>query len=186
MKFVDKVNINGFSSKSLDISEILEIEGLLPTRKNSVVDLNIASSGMVLTLQGMNLCQEKIVLMDRYLGTLEGKKNKAWAEAALVLAPANGYKTGKDKEWFASADDDYIDNCNEISLAKAGKKFLENKASFFSGWHYAFKTFLGRDFFLEKLAGSGLGDYTINVRDDDLQETQEKNKKVQSSDVDWT
>ena len=169
MNFHELISVKGFNAKKLNVDAIMEIESKLPSNRSAVIDSNIAAQGLMITLEGQNICQEKIALMDRYLGLLEGKKNKAWAEAALVKAKNLGHKTAKDKEWYALSDDDYITVCNEISLAKAGKKFLENKASFFSGWHYAFKSFLNRDFSLEKVAGHNFYGYNENVRSDDDQ-----------------
>lgn len=163
MMFVDLVNIDGFNIKKLDVGEVLELEKALPSNRNSAIDLNIASRGLMLTLEGQNICQEKISLLDRYLGVLEGKKNQAWAVAALETAKVKGYKTAKDKEWFALSDKSYIAVSNEISLTKAAKKFLESKSSFFSGWHYAFKTFLSRDFSLERLANLKIHEYNNDV-----------------------
>jgi len=163
MKFVDMVSVDGFSIKKLDVSTIVELEKKLPSNRNYAIDLNIASVGMIITLEGQNICQEKIALLDRYLGILEGKKNQAWAHAALDLAKTKGHKTAKDKEWFALADSSFIAVSNEISLTKAAKKFLESKASFFSGWHYAFKTFISRDFSLEKLANLKIHEYNNDV-----------------------
>lgn len=170
MKFVDLVNIDGFSIKKLDVGEIVSIEKILPSNRNSAIDINIASRGLMLTLEGQNLCQEKISLLERYLGVLEGKKNQAWAVAALETSKLKGYKTAKDKEWFALSDASFIAVSNEISLTKAAKKFLESKSSYFSGWHYAFKTFLSRDFSLERLANLKVHEYNNDV---DIQSTQD-------------
>ena len=106
-------------------------------------------------MEAQNLCQEKIVQIDRMIGFLDSKKNKAWSSAALDKSKLAGYKTVKDKEWFAQADDDFIDAANELVLAKACKKWLENKASYFSGWHYALKTFLKRDYGIENSSTIG-------------------------------
>jgi len=106
-------------------------------------------------LEAQNLCQEKIVQIDRLIGFLESEKNKAWSDAALSKSKEAGYKTVKDKEWFAQADDTYIDAANKLVLAKACKKWLENKASYFSGWHYALKTFLKRDYGIENSSTIG-------------------------------
>ena len=101
MKFVDIVNTDGFKIKNLDIKDVLDIEKSLPSNRSASIDLNIASKGLVLTLEGQNICQEKIALLDRYLGLLDGKKNQAWAYAALEMAKEKGFKTAKDKEWYA-------------------------------------------------------------------------------------
>lgn len=146
-KLHEKVSINNFSLQSIDISAIESIMNRLPA--NGIVDANIAERGLLFTLEGQNLCQEKIVQLDRWIGYLESNKNKAWSQAALHRAKEAGFKTVKDKEWHAQADDDYIEACNQLTLAKACKKWLENKASYFSGWHYSLKTFLKRDYGIE-------------------------------------
>ena len=155
--FKYKINIENFSIDSMDISDIEEVEAKLP--KSGIFDLNIAERGLVLTLEAQNIFKDKIAKIDRYLGFLDSKKNVAWTKAALIEAKAKGYKTAKDKEWFAQADDDFIKAQNEITLAKAAKKWLENKSSYFSGWHYAFKTFLRRDYSIENSTTINYGAY---------------------------
>ncbi len=147
--FKDKISLRNFSIEDIDTSEIDKLSDWLPS--SGAMDLNIAEQGLIVTLTAQNLCQEKIAQVDRLIGLRESEKSKAWSNAALVKAPAEGHKTVKSKEWFAQADDDYIKACNELVIAKACKKWFENKASHFSGWHYAFKTFLKRDYGLEKL-----------------------------------
>ena len=162
MKSLEEIlNIENFSVSSIDVSPIQELSDMLP--KTGVVDLNVAEKSLIITLEGQNLCQEKVVLLDRWIGQLEGLRNKAWSNAALVKAKESGYKTAKDKEWFAQSDDNYINILNKITLAKASKKWLENKASYFSGWHYAMKTFLKRDYSLENLANFNNPGYTNNM-----------------------
>ena len=142
--FSKRVDLSNFSIEGIDVSEIDKISDFLP--KNGVIDLNIAESALALTLEGQNLCQEKIAQVDRWIGIKETEKNKAWTYAALTLAKAAGVKTAKEKEWFAQADAGYIDACNNLTLAKACKKWFENKAGYFQTWHYALKTFLKRDY----------------------------------------
>lgn len=149
----EKMSIKNFTINSIDISPIEGIVDSLP--KSGIVDANIAESGLLQTLEGQNLCQEKIVQVDRWIGKLESLKNKAWSEAALVKAKEAGYKTAKDKEWFAQSDEDYIKCYNQLVLAKAAKKWLESKASYFLAWHYALKTFLKRDYSIENASGVG-------------------------------
>jgi hypothetical protein len=157
-KLHEKISVKTFSIEEIDISSIEEIISLLP--RNGVIDSNISEKGLLYTLEGQNLCQEKIVQIDRWIGSLSSKKNKAWSAAALHKAKEAGFKTIKDKEWYAQADDDYIEACNELVLAKACKKWLENKADYFSGWHYALKTFLRRDYSIENASGVG---YNVSV-----------------------
>lgn len=149
----DKVSISEFSIESIDISPIEEVIDNLP--RSGVIDPNIAERGLLYTLEGQNLCQEKIVQIDRWIGKLDSEKNKAWSNAALIKAKDSGYKTAKDKEWFAQSDDAYIEACNNLTLAKACKKWLENKAAYFLAWHYALKTFLKRDYSIETASGAG-------------------------------
>ena len=160
-KMIDKLNVGNFTIEGLDLSEIDKISNFLP--KNGVIDLNIAEIGLAMTLEGQNQCQEKLVLVERWIGFREMEKNKAWTSAAIDGAKKSGMKTAKDKEWFAQADSGYISACNNLTLAKAAKKWLENKASYFSGWHYAFKTFLRRDYSLEKIASSREFSYNIDI-----------------------
>ena len=177
------MSIKGFGIKSIDITSIEAIETSLP--KSGIVDANIAERGLLQTLEGQNLCQEKLVQVDRWIGRLEGEKNKAWSEASLVKAKDAGHKTAKDKEWFAQSDDDYIDAYNELILAKACKKWLENKAGYFLAWHYALKTFLRRDYSIENASGAG-----YNIGQESSAPFPGSAKKVDNSgfgadDIDW-
>lgn len=147
-KIKDILNIDDFDPEEIDIKFIMSLTNLLPT--SGSVDIGIAEQGLVLTLEGQNFCQEKIALLDRYIGMLESQKDRAWSNAALVKSGSAGHKTGKDKEWYAQADQDYITFCNRLTVAKATKKWFENKASYFFGWHYTFKTFLKRDYSIER------------------------------------
>lgn len=162
-----------FSIEKIDISDINDMVNHLP--RNGVVDINIAERCLLVTLEAQNMCQEKVVQVDRLISYLESKKNKAWSEAALTKAKVAGHKTAKDKEWFAQSDDDYIEACNDLALAKASKKWLENKANYFSGWHYALKTFLRRDYGIEMSSNigynsvdAGSGELPFRGKDDDI------------------
>lgn len=146
------LSIDNFSIESIDISDIDDLVSKLP--RNGIMDLNIAENCLILTLEGQNLCQEKIVVIDRWIGNLESQRNKLWSNAALVKSKAAGYTTAKDKEWYAQADDDFNEIQNQLVLAKACKKWFENKAGYFSGWHYALKTFLRRDYGIENASGT--------------------------------
>jgi hypothetical protein len=161
MNLENVLNIDNINIGSIDVSSIQELSDMLP--KNGVVDVNLAEKSLIITLEGQNLCQERAVLIERWIGVLEAKKNKAFSNAALLTAKDKGYKTAKDKEWYAQSDDDYIEILNQLTLAKASKKWLENKASYFSGWHYAMKTFLKRDYSLENLANFNNPGYTNNM-----------------------
>ena len=152
-KLHEKISIKSFSIEDIDISPIENIIDTLPT--NGVMDVNIAEQSLIFTLEGQNFCQEKVVQLDRWIGQLDALKNKAWSSAALHKAKEAGFKTVKDKEWHAQADDDYIEACNQLTMAKACKKWFENKSSYFSGWHYALKTFLRRDYSIENASGVG-------------------------------
>jgi hypothetical protein len=179
-KLHEKLSINTFSIENVDISGIEEIISSLP--RNGVVDSNIAERGLLYTLEGQNLCQEKIVQIDRWIGSLESTKNKAWSSAALKKAKEAGFKTVKDKEWYAQADDDYIDSCNQLVLAKACKKWLENKANYFSAWHYALKTFLRRDYSIEN--ASGIGYNRVSVSAEPFPALSEDND-IGADDIEW-
>ena len=184
IKFGSKVNISNFSVENIDISDIEDIISKLP--RNGIVDLNIAEMGLIYTLEGQNICQEKITQLDRWVGHLETLKNKAWSSAALIKAKEKGYKTVKDKEWFAASDDAYIQVHNDITLAKAARKWLENKVSYFSGWHYAFKSFLRRDYLIENSANLTVRAYNIGEGGGAGFPPQKVEKvEVNENDIDW-
>jgi hypothetical protein len=149
MSLIDKFEINSFSIESIDTEQLDNIQRWLPN--NNVIDLNVAERGLVLTLHAQNFCQEVIVKIEILISQKESIKNKAWSNAALSKSPEAGHKTADSRSWFAQADDDYIAASNEVAIAKAAKKYFENKASLFENWHYAFKTFLKRDYDLEKI-----------------------------------
>ena len=159
--FKENIDLDTFKVSDLDISDIRDVERSLPN--TGVFDLNIAELGLISTLRGENLCQEKIVFIDRYIGFLDGEKSKAWTDAALSKSKAAGYKTAKDKEWIAAADTDYIIAANKLTMAKATKRWLEKKAGSFEKWHYAFKSFLRRDYSLENISGIKYNGYNNNV-----------------------
>lgn len=160
-KLNQHLDITEFSVSDIDITELEDIIAWLP--QTGVFDLNIAEQGLVKALHAENACQEYIAKLDRYIGSQEAEKSRAWANAALSKAKAAGHKTAKDKEWFASADEDYIEVINTLVLAKAAKKWFENKAGYFRGWHYAFKTFLKRDYSLERLGNTSELGYNIDT-----------------------
>lgn len=157
-KFGDKINVDGFSVENIDISEIEELTDWMPL--NGVVDLNIAEQGLVKALHGQSLCQEILIQIDRLIGIKEGEKNKAFGEAYLNKAVNAGHKVVRSREVFSEADDDYIKASNELAIAKAAKKWFENKAAYFLAQHYMHKTFLKRDYSLEQLGNFQAGSVT--------------------------
>lgn len=187
--FGDRIKLDSFSIENIDISEIEEVSEWLP--ENGVMDINIAEQGLVFTLHAQNNCQQLIAKIDRWISIKDGDKNRAWAHAALVKAGESGLKGVKNCEWFAQADDDYIEACNQLAIAKAAKKWMDNKAKNFEHWHYAFKTFLKRDYGLERLGnfqqGGGNGGMnpggprTGSNADDDGEDTW-----GEESEVEWT
>jgi hypothetical protein len=181
-KFRDRVCLNNFSIEDIDVSEIDRISDYLP--RNGVIDINIAESALALTLEGQNLCQEKIAQVDRWIGIKETDKNKAWSYAALTLAKAAGIKTAKEKEWFAQSDADYINAYNDLTLAKACKRWFENKASYFQTWHYALKTFLKRDYSIENISGISTSAYNVSSRLNRRVES-ESDEEDMCGDVEW-
>jgi len=181
--FSDKIKLDNFSVDNIDLSEVDELSKWLPS--NGVMDINIAEKGLVITLHAQNICQEKITKLDRWISVKEGEKNKAWTKAALDKATTAGYKTVKNREWFAQADDEYIEACNQVAIAKAAKKWLENKASYFSGWHYTFKTFLRRDYGLEKLGNfQGMG-YNDSSNFSTGHKSNDNNVENTSGEINW-
>lgn len=178
-KFNDYVDTTGFSIKDIDTSGIEDIISWLP--KSGVFDLNIAEQGLIKSLHAENNCQEHIAKLDRYIALRESDRAAAWADAALNKAAAAGHKTAKDKEWFACADPTYIAIINDIQLAKTAKKWFENKADYFRDWHYAFKTFLKRDYSLERLGNSS----EMGYNSDALEERSIRNGSDFGGDIEW-
>lgn len=163
-KLNDYTNLDNFNIEKIDTTELDDIIGWFPA--NGMFDLNIAEQGLVKCLHAENLCQNILIKIDKKISLLETEKSKAWAEAALNKSKIAGHKTAKDKEWYALADDDFIKIQNEISIAKAAKKWFEHKADYFRNWQYAFKTFLKRDYSLEKFGNFSDKWYNIPTEDD--------------------
>lgn len=161
-KFSKYVNIDGFTVEGIDITTLEKLDEYLPT--NGVIDLNIARNGLIMTLHAEIYCQEVIIKLERYLSVLEGEKSKAWANAVLNKAAEKGLKTDKSKEWFAEADDDYIEVLNKITIAKTAKKWFDNKASNLRGWHYTFKSLLKREYDLENTGNLQEMQYNIDTQ----------------------
>lgn len=180
-KIKDLLSLENFSPEEIDLSSLEKISEMLPT--NGIIDLNIAEQSLITTLEGQNFCQEKIALLDRYIGLFESKKNKAWSNAALNKAKDEGHKTAKDKEWFAQADDEYIDFCNKLTMAKATKKWFENKANYYLGWHYTFKTFLRRDYPIEKSSNITFGAFDFEEKE--ISHHTSPDIEVNSDDIEW-
>tara|TARA_Y100000592_G_C5443014_1_gene304455 strand:- start:426 stop:998 length:573 start_codon:yes stop_codon:yes gene_type:complete len=185
--FKKVVNIDNFSIENIDISDIENIINKLP--KNGVIDINISERGLIYTLEGQNICQEHIAKVDRLISILDSKAKKAWSKAALEKSKALGHKTGKDKEWSAQADDDFIEASNELALAKACRKWFENKISYFSGWHYAFKSFLKRDYSIENATSLNITRYNENSMKKSekypVRESGESSEPIDWGDADW-
>lgn len=178
-KFKKHIDVSNFSVEDIDTTELEDIIDWLP--KTGGYDLNIAEQGLVKSLHAENFCQEYIAKLDRYIALRESDRAKAWAHAALNKAGEAGHKTAKDREWYAAADDEYIAVVNDIQLAKAAKKWFENKASYFRGWHYAFKTFLKRDYSLESLGNTSELGYNI----DTLNNHDHGNNSDLGGDIEW-
>lgn len=179
----EKINIEEFVLEKIDTSQIEQVEKWLP--KNGVIDLNIAEQGLIYTLHAQNFCQELIVKLDRVIGHCETEKNRAWSRAALDKATDAGHKTVKNREWFALADDSFIEASNKLTFAKACKRFFENKAGHFSGWHYAFKTFLKRDYDLERLGNFQSGRYNSIENVDLAGHAQDKDETDLGGELEW-
>ena len=73
MSFSSILNIDNFDVKNIDLTEIKKLESMLP--KHKIMDKNIANKILDITLEGVNLCNDKIPTLDRWIGYLEGKKN---------------------------------------------------------------------------------------------------------------
>lgn len=137
-----------FSIENLDISEIQKISNLLPRTK--VIDSNIAEKYIICTIEAQDLCQEKMIQVERWIGMKRIALDKEEAESALVRAKDAGHKTAKEKDWFVQADQAVMDLRDELDKAKVAKIWLDNKIKYFSMWHYSLRAFIKRDYNIEK------------------------------------
>lgn len=147
MNFGDIINTNGFSIDALDLTEIRKMSEILP--KNKVIDSNIAEKYIISTIEAQDLCQEKIVQVERWIGMKKVILEKTEAESALIRAKDAGHKTAKEKEWFVQCDEAVIALRDELEKAKVAKLWLDNKIKYFSMWHYSLKAFIKRDYNIE-------------------------------------
>ena len=147
MRFKELINTKNFSIEEIDLTEIIKISNSLP--KSSVIDANIAENFIISTIEAQDLCQEKMVQIERWIGVKKTLLDKAEAESALVRAKEAGIKTAKEKEWFLDSDQLVIDLRDELDKGRVCKLYLENKIKYFSMWHYALKSFIRRDYGIE-------------------------------------
>ena len=125
MRFNEVISTKDFSIENLDITEIQRLAASLP--KTKVIDANIAELYLVSTIEAQDLCQEKIIQVERWISIKKTAYDKAEAESALIRAKNAGYKTAKEKEWFIQSDDEVIAVKDELEKAKVCKLWLENK-----------------------------------------------------------
>lgn len=137
-----------FSIETLDISEIQKISNVLPRTK--VIDSNIAEKYIICTIEAQDLCQEKMIQVERWIGMKRIALDKEEAESALVRAKDAGHKTAKEKDWFVQSDQAVMDLRDELDKAKVAKIWLDNKIKYFSMWHYSLRAFIKRDYNIEK------------------------------------
>ena len=147
MRFSAVIDTTGFSIEDIDLTEIQKISQSLPRTK--VIDANIAENFIIATIEAQDLCQEKMILVERWIGLKKMMLDKSEAEAALIRAKEAGYKTAKEKEWFIEADEQVISLRGELEKARVCKLYLENKVRYFSMWHYSLKSFIRRDYGIE-------------------------------------
>ena len=147
MRFSEVINTKDFSIENLDITEIQRLAASLPRSK--VIDTNIAELYLVSTIEAQDLCQEKMIQVERWISIKKIAYDKAEAESALVRAKNAGHKTAKEKEWFIQSDDEVSNIKDELEKARVCKLWLENKIKYFSMWHYSLKSFLRRDYGIE-------------------------------------
>lgn len=155
MNIANEIDFTGFSTKSFNLSKVNEAIEWMP--KNNNFSLPIAEEGVIITLEAMNSIQDLILVTDQWIGYLESEKSKAWRTAALEKASAAGYKAVKQREWFAQADEGFIEASNAVIRAKAMKTWLTSKADYFLAYHRSFRAFLKRDYGIERLSNVSYG-----------------------------
>lgn len=147
-RFSGIMSTEEFSIENLDISEIQKISNLLPRTK--VIDSNIAEKYIICTIEAQDLCQEKMIQVERWIGMKRIALDKEEAESALIRAKDAGHKTAKEKDWFVQSDQAVMDLRDELDKAKVAKIWLDNKIKYFSMWHYSLRAFIKRDYNIEK------------------------------------
>lgn len=185
MRFKEIINTQDFSIENLDFSEILKISKSLP--KTKVIDSNIAEQYLVATIEAQDLCQEKMVQVERWIGIKKVLLDKAEAEAALLRAKDAGHKTAKEKEWFVQSDDQVVELKDELEKARVCKLWLDNKIKYFSMWHYSLKAFLRRDYGIEASSNYSVFSPTPEYNLDEEPEHHSrgtKNKDI-CGEIDW-
>jgi hypothetical protein len=187
MRFKEIINTQDFSIENLDLTEIQKISASLPRTK--VIDANIAELYLVSTIEAQDLCQEKMVQVERWISIKKMQYDKAEAEAALIRAKDAGHKTAKEKEWFIQSDEQVLKIKDDLEKARVCKLWLENKIKYFSMWHYSLKSFLRRDYGIE-----GASNYSTFAPTPEYNEgeeiesrsrsTQQKTKDI-CGEIDW-
>lgn len=147
-RFSGIMSTEEFSIENLDISEIQKISNILPRTK--VIDSNIAEKYIICTIEAQDLCQEKMIQVERWIGMKRIALDKEEAESALIRAKDAGHKTAKEKDWFVQSDQAVMDLRDELDKAKVAKIWLDNKIKYFSMWHYSLRAFIKRDYNIEK------------------------------------
>ncbi len=185
MHFKEVMDTQGFSIEMLDLTEIMKLSNALP--KSRVIDSNIAEKYIIATIEAQDLCQEKIVQVERWIGIKKIMMDKAEAESALVRAKEAGHKTAKEKEWFVQSDEVVMELKNELDKARVAKLWLDNKVRYFSMWHYSLKAFITRDYNIEKSSNYSTFSPTpgYNSEDETESRVQSVNKKDAGGDMDW-
>lgn len=182
MKFKNLINMDDFSIDNIDLSEIQKISLALP--KNKVIDSNIAEKYIIATIEAQDLCQEKIIQVERLIGIKKIFLEKSEAECALIKAKEAGHKTAKEKEWFIQSDDSVNKIRDELDKARVCKLWLDNKIRYFSMWHYSLKAFIKRDYNIENSSNystfSETPEYNNEMPNDPI-----RHNKDEWGDIDW-
>lgn len=131
------LEFNTFNPEKIDVSYIQELSKNIP--KDGHVDKNIADKLAIQFLRGSDFCAE---LMGKLTWWVAKKKDQARAkfqEAALITAPAKGYKTASEKKIYADGDAEYLEAHEEFSKAEAMLQWCKNKHSSLISAHYMMK-----------------------------------------------
>jgi hypothetical protein len=96
-------------------------------------------------LKGMSMCGELYSLAVGYELRMEAAKKASYSRAMMVKASDAGFKSAKDREQFAFADEDFLDAQSKCIEAKMFKTMVEEKKQLFLKAHHLMKDVVSKD-----------------------------------------
>jgi len=126
-----------FDPESIDVSDLQELSKGIP--KDGHVDIAIADKLALQFLRGADTCAELIGKLTWWVAKKKDEARVALQKAALVTAPAKGYKTASEKKLYAEGDPEYQEVSGTVSKAEAMLQWCKNKHSSLVSAHYMMK-----------------------------------------------